>query len=196
MILKQRNILRAYEFHFGDTAVSYTIKGPRGERTVSIPYTGISSLETERTKSRLPIFRLIAFVIVVSMLFVNLSHPDMPTNERALGTGLYLLVALLFEFLYRKFMLGYTNYKTSKGVLSIMQTKNHDAVAQVLKENWIRRMRELHGRIDPLADPHAERGKLKWLREHAIISEQEYMTMAAELQNFLSAGGQGSKTLN
>jgi hypothetical protein len=97
-----------------------------------------------------------------------------------------LLRLTLTIFFQQKFTANSTHHfkpaRTPLSRIAVIHDKNHDIILQEIKTRWIVRLRKLHAAINLANDPNKEFQKFQWLKEHAVITDIEYMVAVTKIK--------------
>jgi hypothetical protein len=78
--------------------------------------------------------------------------------------------------------------------VQVLRDKAHDEIISELQRRWRDRLRRLHLAVNQLSDPKKETDKYTWLKEHGVISDEEYEAALAELRVAAPTGEPSSQS--
>ena len=186
--LNQRRFGTRLTYRFAANQLTYRIRDNSGEREFSVPYESIN---------------------VVPLVIVGVSIAVQGTDKGASQylnlIGIVLFVALLGGRYLRLFAVKFTTLQmtpTPPGAgtssLLIIKDKSHEAIFEEIKTRWRARLRQLHGTINFANDANAEIAKFTWLKDRAVITDEEYRKAVEKLRKFgtQAAPSATERTLN
>ncbi len=187
--IKQQKLGKHLTFEFDVDKLTYTDRDYSGEKRFSIGYDAIdvldpTSLAVNHAKR---FWNMLRFPVVVCLLLAVVAFSS--------NTRISWIIALIFLALmaigvaanhFQLLTIRYTILRplpgAIRGPIRVIQDKNHATILQEIQARWKERMRRLHRDINFSNDPDKEISKFSWMRDKAIISEEEYLSAVAKLQ--------------
>ena len=191
--LTQRRFGTRLTYRFAANQLTYKVQDYSGEREFSVPYESINVLNpASLVVNKVQFYRMLLIVplVIVGASFA-VQGTDRTTSQYLNLIGLILFVALFGGRYLRLFAVKFTTLQmkpTPPGAgsssLLIIKDKSHAAVFDEIKARWRARLRQLHGTINFTNDTNAEIAKFTWLKDRAVITDEEYREAVEKLRKF------------
>ncbi len=189
----QRKFGTRLTFQFAADQMLYLIRDYSGERQFSVPYESINVLTPASLVVNKVQFYRTLLVIPIVTIFVSIA---IQSSDRTASQYLNLLSLALFAILLiarflKVFSIKYTTLQMSPvppgagtNSILIMKDKDHATILEEIKLKWKERIRQLHGSINFLNDINKEIAKFTWLKDRAVITEEEFREAVKKLQSY------------
>lgn len=205
--LNQRKFGTRLTYRFAANQLTYRIRDNSGEREFSVPYESINVLNpASLVINKVQFYRTLLIVpLVIVGVSIAVQGTDKAASQYLNLIGIVLFVALLGGRYLRLFAVKFTTLQmtpTPPGAgtssLLIIKDKSHAAVFDEIKTRWRARLRQLHGTINFANDANAEIAKFTWLKDRAVITDEEYRKAVEKLRKFgtQAAPSATERTLN
>jgi hypothetical protein len=191
--LTQRRYGTRLTYRFAANQLTYTIRDYSGEREFSVPYESINVLApASLVVNRVQFYRTLLIVpLVMVALAIAVQSTDKAASQYLTLTGIVLFIILLGGRYLRLFAIKFTTLQMAPAPpgagtssLLIMKDKRHAAIFDEIRTRWRTRLRQLHGSINFANDASAEVAKFTWLKDRAIITDNEYREAVEKLRKF------------
>src|SRR5579872_874381 len=180
-------------FQFAADQMAYTIRDYSGERQFSVPYESLNVLTTASLViNKVQFYRtLLVIPLIVIGISIGIQSSDRAAAQYLTLLGVVLFVVLLvgrhLKFFAVKFTtLQMTPVPPGAGTTSLMiiKDKTHSAILEEIRTRWRARIKQLHAAINFSNDASKEIAKFAWLKDRAVITDEEYREAVGKLRAY------------
>jgi len=191
LTITQRRFGIDLTFVFGPTQLDYTYSDPSSERRFSVPYEAINVLQPggfvdkrNRYPGRFVVGIMLAYIAMAAIgSQLNISSGVIVFAFIAARAGLYYFAHLNGWWATSYTVLPLTPPPPASGNLpvKVIDDKDGPRILAELKARWRDRIRARYGAVNLSNPPQDERNRFAWLREHGVITEEEYDAAIREI---------------
>jgi uncharacterized membrane protein len=205
--ISQRKFGTRLIFQFARDQMPYTIRDYSGERQFSVPYESINVLTpASLVINKVQFYRTLLIVpLIVIGISIGIQSSDRAASQYLILLGVALFVVLLIGRQLKLFAVKFTTLQMTPvppgaGTTSLMiiKDKTHSAILEEIKTRWRVRLKQLHGAINFSNDASKEIAKFTWLKDRAVITDEEYREAVEKLRAYAMQTARQSpeRTLN
>ena len=167
------------KFQFGVDEMTCSFRDYSGEAQFSTPYEAIDFLapSTIITNNNRFVYRMLSIPIILAVVAgVALRSVSATLSGALILVGCVLLILQFAPKPLKLFAIKYTMLRAGggKNVIRIIDDKNRSAVVDEIGSRWRGRLKQLHGNINFANDLDKEIAKFAWLKENAVLTDEEY----------------------
>ena len=173
-IISQKRLAHRTSFTFGPRKLAVRMEDDRAAVAFEQPYEDIP-FETRTFTEKMMALRGAAIFFGLVGCYQGFAYVMLDA-----GTGALVLSAVQFalaaaaEWGYRRSNVSFTVTDTPGGSIFVIQDRQHDDIMAAISDRRRSVLRSIAGDIDPENPVDFEVEKFTWLRDHAVITEDEF----------------------
>lgn len=181
MTYNQKKAETSLTFEFNEEGLNFTLKDQTIHKSEFIPYEDITNKsheffeKNEGHKSRAIYFLVVGILFIIANVVFKMK----------LWAWMFLLVAPIFYYLYRKSVVNYKVLNTDSGTMDIwvLDDANQNQIIEAIYNKRNEYLKENYLEINYDNEPSIEINKFLWLKSMKIISDREFEVIKEEIVN-------------
>ena len=175
----QKRLSNRAWFAFRERALDYRFEDAQHAVRFQVPYEAVPFTRTEFTEK----FEALRGVAILWLVLCVLNVIRALTDPFYFVPAAVLLgLAGLSWWGYRKLSTTFTVFDAPSGKLLVQHDGQEDEILSLIEARRRDRLLDELGDVDPNNDPEMERRKFGWLRDHGVITDEEYRAKLAEIE--------------
>jgi len=192
LAFKQQRLGTSVEHRLGRDSLTYAVRDSSGAVEYTVKYETIIADQPYKLLVKNQLFfrnmmRLYAVTLVLPIALLTI-HNNMATP--ALFIWATMLIVFYLSFSMNLLSIDYTMLKmnqlppgmSDKAAIRIMNDKDGPRILSEIQTRWKARLRRLHSEINFSNDPNKEMAKFNWLKDHTVITDDEFREAVEKLQ--------------